>query len=311
MDKELLHKTVLLREAVDALDIEDSGIYIDGTFGRGGHSSEVLRRLGLHGRLLVVDKDPQAIKTAEELCNKDERCVMYHGSFADVLEVIESQGWKGKVNGILLDLGVSSPQLDEAQRGFSFLRDGPLDMRMDSTKGETAAQWLSTATAKDIAVVLKEYGEERFAKRIAASIVEQRELSPIETTLQLSNLIEKAIPRKEKNKHPATRSFQAIRIFINRELDDLKRCLELGLEILAPGGRFVVISFHSLEDRIVKRFFRDKSKVCDLPPGVPVIPEGLKPKMKLVGKAVKPGVDEVSGNARSRSAVMRVAEMLV
>ncbi|THB71633.1 MAG: 16S rRNA (cytosine(1402)-N(4))-methyltransferase RsmH [Gammaproteobacteria bacterium] len=305
-----LHETVLLNEAVEALNIDESGVYVDGTFGRGGHSRKIIEKLGANGRLIVVDKDPQAIATAQEIFAGDERCHAFHGSFADVDEYIEAQGLTGKIDGVLLDLGVSSPQLDDAQRGFSFTNNGPLDMRMDSSKGETAAQWLAAADARDIAVVLKEYGEERFAKRIAQFIVERREEESITTTGQLASIISDAIPRKEKHKNPATRSFQAIRIYINRELDDLRECLAKTFDVLALGGRLVVISFHSLEDRMVKRFMRDNSTVGKLPPGVPIVPKELEPKMKLAGKAVKAGAQEVEQNPRARSAVMRVAERI-
>ena len=305
-----LHETVLLNEAVEALSINESGIYIDGTFGRGGHSSRIIRELGANGKLIVVDKDPQAIATAEEMFAGDERCYIFHGSFADIDEYLETHGLTGKIDGVLLDLGVSSPQLDDAQRGFSFTNDGPLDMRMDSSKGETAAQWLATADARDIAVVLKEYGEERFAKRIAQFIVERREEEPIATTGQLAAIVSDAIPRKEKHKNPATRSFQAIRIYINRELEDLRECLDKTFDVLGIGGKLVVISFHSLEDRMVKRFMRDNSTVGKLPPGVPIVPKELEPKMKLVGKAVKAGAKEIEQNPRARSAVMRVAERI-
>ena len=307
---DFLHETVLLNEAVDALGIVESGVYVDGTFGRGGHSQKIIQKLGVDGKLIVVDKDPQAIATAKQMFGDDERCHVFHGSFAELDEYLETIGMAGKINGVLLDLGVSSPQLDDAERGFSFTNDGPLDMRMDSSKGETAAQWLATADARDIAVVLKEYGEERFAKRIAKFIVERREEEPITTTGQLVSVISDAIPRKEKHKHPATRSFQAIRIFINRELDDLGDCLGKTFDVLAMGGRLVVISFHSLEDRMVKRFMRDNSKVGKLPPGVPIIPDELQPKMKLVTKAVKASEQEVEQNPRARSAVMRVAERI-
>ncbi len=305
-----LHETVLLNEAVDALNIFESGIYIDGTFGRGGHSFGIVQKLGVNGKLIVVDKDPQAIATAQKMFADDERCYVFHGSFADIDEYLEAQGLAGKIDGVLLDLGVSSPQLDDAQRGFSFTNDGPLDMRMDSSKGETAAQWLATADARDIAVVLKEYGEERFAKRIAQFIVERREEEPITTTGQLAAIISDAIPRKEKHKNPATRSFQAIRIYINRELEDLKECLGKTFDVLAVGGRLVVISFHSLEDRMVKRFMRDNSTVGKLPPGVPIVPKELEPKMKLACKAIKASEKEIEQNPRARSAVMRVAERI-
>lgn len=310
MNNKFLHETVLLKEAVESLNINESGVYIDGTFGRGGHSQKIIEKLGPNGKLIVVDKDPQAIERAEEMFAADDRCLIFHGSFAEVDQYIESIGLAGKINGVLLDLGVSSPQLDDAERGFSFSNDGPLDMRMDSSKGETAAEWIATADERDIAIVLKEYGEERFAKRVANFIVERREEEAITTTWQLVSIISNAIPRKEKHKHPATRSFQAIRIFINRELDDLEECLGKTFDILDIEGRLVIISFHSLEDRMVKRFMRNNSTVMRLPPEIPIVPEELKPRMKLVGKANKASESEVEQNPRARSAVMRVAERI-
>lgn len=310
MNNKFLHETVLLKEAVESLNIKESGVYIDGTFGRGGHSQKIIEKLGPNGKLIVVDKDPQAIERAEEMFADDGRCLIFHGSFAEVDQYIESIGLAGKINGVLLDLGVSSPQLDDAERGFSFSNDGPLDMRMDSSKGETAAEWIATADERDIAIVLKEYGEERFAKRVANFIVERREEEAITTTWQLVSIISNAIPRKEKHKHPATRSFQAIRIFINRELDDLEECLGKTFDILDIEGRLVIISFHSLEDRMVKRFMRNNSTVMRLPPEIPIVPEELKPRMKLVGKANKASESEVEQNPRARSAVMRVAERI-
>ncbi len=310
MSNKFLHETVLLKEAVESLNINESGVYIDGTFGRGGHSQKIIEKLGPNGKLIVVDKDPQAIERAEEMFATDERCLIFHGSFAEVDQYIESIGLAGKINGVLLDLGVSSPQLDDAERGFSFSNDGPLDMRMDSSKGETAAEWIATADERDIAIVLKEYGEERFAKRVANFIVERREEEAITTTWQLVSIIADAIPRKEKHKHPATRSFQAIRIFINRELDDLEECLGKTFDILDVEGRLVIISFHSLEDRMVKRFMRNNSTVMRLPPEIPIVPEELKPRMKLVGKANKASESEVEQNPRARSAVMRVAKRI-
>lgn len=304
-----MHQTVLLREAVEALVTEPSGIYVDGTFGRGGHSREILGSLSVDGRLLGVDKDPVACSSAHELAVSDSRFTFYHGSFADLPQQLPRMGI-GAVDGILLDLGVSSPQLDEAERGFSFMQDGPLDMRMDTSSGETAAQWLSYAKAEDIADALKEYGEERFAKRIAAAIVEAREEAPITTTARLSKIVSEANPRWEKHKHPATRSFQGVRIKVNRELGDLQDLLSAALELLRVGGRLVVISFHSLEDRLVKRYMRDMSRGDPIPVGVPVTESALNKRMKLVGKAVKASPAEVDGNVRARSAIMRVAEKI-
>ena len=304
-----MHQTVLLREAVEALVTAPSGVYADGTFGRGGHSRLVLEQLGSDGRLLGVDKDPLAIEHAMRLQQEDERFSFYHGSFADLPAQLRAQGIE-HLDGILLDLGVSSPQLDEAERGFSFMQDGPLDMRMDTSSGETAAQWLAYAAVEDIAEVLKEYGEERFARRIAAAIVEARDEAPLTTTAQLAKVVSEANPRWEKHKHPATRAFQAIRIKVNRELEDLSDLLAVAVDLLKVGGRLVVISFHSLEDRMVKRYMRDMARGEQLPPGVPVTDAALNRRMKLVGKAIKASEAELGENVRSRSAVMRVAEKI-
>jgi len=304
-----LHQTVMLREAVDALVTTSSGIYVDGTFGRGGHSRAVLEALDPHGRLVGVDKDPAAAVTAEELAGSEPRFGFYHGSFAQLPHQLRGMGIDA-VDGILLDLGVSSPQLDDAERGFSFQNDAPLDMRMDTSSGETAAQWLARADEADIADVLYEYGEERFSRRIARAIVNERSKSPIATTARLSRIVTDANPRWEKHKHPATRSFQGIRIYINRELDDLRDLLDGALGMLAVGGRLVVISFHSLEDRLVKRYMRDMARGEQLPRGVPVQDVELNRRMKLVGKAVRASKNEVDGNTRARSAIMRVAEKL-
>ncbi len=304
-----MHQSVLLREATDALVTAPSGIYVDGTFGRGGHSRAVLSCLAPDGRLLGVDKDPIACSSAEALAEEDSRFSFYHGSFADLPHQLRRMGIDA-VDGILVDLGVSSPQLDEAERGFSFLQDGPLDMRMDTSSGETAAQWLSYAEQADIAAVLKEYGEERFAKRIAAAIVAAREEQPLTTTAQLAKVVSEANPRWEKHKHPATRAFQGIRIKVNRELDDLRDLLDASLDMLKVGGRLVVISFHSLEDRMVKRYMRDMARGEQLPAGVPVTDSALNRRMKLVGKAVKASQEELGDNVRARSAIMRVAEKI-
>jgi 16S rRNA (cytosine1402-N4)-methyltransferase len=308
MEETREHLPVLFEEALEALSISPTGTYVDGTFGRGGHSGAILERLDPDGCLLAFDKDPDAIAYANKTFGGDERFAIEQGSFAMLERVAEARGLKRKVDGILLDLGVSSPQLDAADRGFSFLRDGPLDMRMDTSSGMNAAQWLSEAGTDEISQVLKEYGEERFARRIARAIVAAREEKPIRTTGQLAAIIEGAVPTRERDKHPATRSFQGIRIFINRELDDLREVLDQSLRILAPGGRLVVISFHSLEDRIVKRFIRDHSRGDDFPPGVPVTVEMMRPDLKTVGKARRPAVQEVESNPRARSAVLRVAE---
>lgn len=304
-----IHQTVLLHEAVDAVVTLPDGFYVDGTFGRGGHSRYLLQRLNSSGRVLGVDKDREAQAAAHELAESEPRFQFFHGSFAELSQQLHGMGVDA-VDGILLDLGVSSPQLDDGDRGFSFMRDGPLDMRMDTSRGETAAQWLSRADLQDIAGVLKEYGEERFARRIASAIVAARAVSPIETTSQLARLVSEAHPRWEKHKHPATRSFQAIRIKVNRELEDLQAFLSVALDMLRVGGRLVVISFHSLEDRLVKRYMRDMARGDSLPRGVPVTDSQLNRRMRLVGRSVKASAEEVASNVRARSAVMRIAEKI-
>tara|TARA_B110000902_G_scaffold168886_1_gene192478 strand:+ start:1910 stop:2836 length:927 start_codon:yes stop_codon:yes gene_type:complete len=304
-----IHQTVLLHEAVDALVTLPDGFYVDGTFGRGGHSRYLLQNLNRSGRVLGVDKDQEAQAAAHELAESESRFQFFHGSFAELPQQLRGMGVDA-VDGILLDLGVSSPQLDDGDRGFSFMRDGPLDMRMDTSCGETAAQWLSRADLQHIAGVLKEYGEERFARRIASAIVAARAVSPIETTSQLARLVSEAHPRWEKHKHPATRSFQAIRIKVNRELEDLQTFLSVALDMLRVGGRLVVISFHSLEDRLVKRYMRDMARGDSLPRGVPVTDSQLNRRMRLVGRSVKASAEEVAGNVRARSAVMRIAEKI-
>jgi len=308
--KEQEHKPVLLDEAITGLAIKPDGRYIDGTFGRGGHSRAILDKLNAQGRLLAMDKDPVAIAQAEKDFSNDERFVLRQGSFAMLGETVTELGWMGQVDGILLDLGVSSPQLDTPERGFSFLHDGPLDMRMDPHQGISAADWLATAKEQEITQVLKEYGEERFAKRIARAIINVRDESPIHTTRQLASIIAAANPKHEKGKDPATRSFQAIRIFINQELADIKACLSQVVDVLKPGGRLVAISFHSLEDRMIKRFIREQVKGDDFPLDLPVTHAQLNPKMKMIGKAVRAGKAELGVNPRARSAVMRVAERL-
>lgn len=302
------HETVLLQEAVDALLTDRQGIYIDGTFGRGGHARLALSQLDSAATLLGFDKDPQAIATADALAAADPRLQPVHNSFAALGREVDARGWRGQVQGILLDLGVSSPQLDDPERGFSFMNDGPLDMRMNNQAGVSAADWLNSATADEIAEVLREYGEERFAWRIAQAIVERRVDEPLSRTRQLAAWIEDASPFREKHKHPATRSFQAIRIFINRELDDLEAVLQQAVDVLAPGGRLVVISFHSLEDRIVKQFIQRKEKGEPLPRHLPVRHDAVKRELRSIAKQVRASDEEVSRNPRSRSAIMRVAE---
>jgi len=297
------HVSVLLAESVSALSVRADGSYLDGTFGRGGHSKEILSRLSSSGKLIAVDKDPAAEASALSLAN-DPRFQFEPGSFADISRIVTDNS----LDGILLDLGVSSPQLDDAQRGFGFSGDGPLDMRMDTRTGMTAAQWLASAPEQDIADVIKTYGEERFGKRMAAAIVRARAEAPITGTRQLANIIAEANPKWEPHKHPATRAFQAIRIFINRELEDLELALECMVDKLVVGGRLVVISFHSLEDRIVKRFMRDQARGIQLPRHVPVVDSDAGKTLNLVGKAMKPSNEEIARNPRSRSAVMRIAE---
>jgi 16S rRNA (cytosine1402-N4)-methyltransferase len=304
-----VHQPVLLREAVDALVTRRDGTYVDGTFGRGGHSRAILAELGEAGRLFAVDKDPDAIAAAGRLKEGDDRFDFEHGSFARLPHQLRRKGI-GAVDGILLDLGVSSPQLDEGDRGFSFTQDGPLDMRMDKSSGMTAGEWLASASHGEIARVLREYGEERYAGRIASGIVRAREAAPLETTARLAQVVAEANPSWEKHKHPATRSFQAIRIFVNRELDDLQDFLDNVVELLLPGGRLVIISFHSLEDRLVKRFIRRMARGEQPPRGVPVADHQIKRSLRPIGQPVKPGPEEMAANPRARSAVMRVAERL-
>lgn len=305
-----LHTTVLLREAVDALAVRADGVYIDGTFGRGGHSRALLQRLGEQGRLIAFDKDEAAVAAARQEFSSDRRFEMRHGSFAEIATVVREIGLARQVDGLLLDLGVSSPQLDDAGRGFSFMQDGPLDMRMDPSCGESAADWLASAEEDEIASVIRNYGEERFARRIARAIVQRRVEQPLRRTLELASLIEAAVPKKDPHKHPATRTFQAIRIHINRELDDLRDCLQGALDVLARGARLVVISFHSLEDRLVKHFLRDQARGERLPKGVPVQHEQVAGRVRILGKPVRPAEQEVALNPRARSAIMRVAEVL-
>ncbi|MEQ9905686.1 16S rRNA (cytosine(1402)-N(4))-methyltransferase RsmH [Pectobacterium aroidearum] len=306
------HTTVLLDEAVNGLNIRSGGIYIDGTFGRGGHSRLILSQLGPEGRLLAIDRDPQAIEAAKEI--DDPRFSIIHGPFSAMAEYVAELGLTGQIDGVLLDLGVSSPQLDDPERGFSFMRDGPLDMRMDPTRGLSAAEWLMKAEADDIVWVLKTFGEERFAKRIARAIVERNRTEPMTRTKELAELIAAASPVREKHKHPATRSFQAIRIYINSELEEIERALEGALSVLAPQGRLSVISFHSLEDRIVKRFIRHQSRGPQVPAGLPLTEEQLRSQggqtLKAVGKKLMPSEAEVAENPRARSSVLRFAERL-
>ena len=302
------HQPVLLDEAVSSLNIQASGVYLDGTFGRGGHSRAIIARLTEQGRLLALDKDPEAVASGLEQLGDDPRFSIVQGSFADMDQVVHGWGVSGAVEGILLDLGVSSPQLDNPERGFSFMEDGPLDMRMDPTQGISAAQWLAEATEREMSRVFWEFGEERHGRRIARSIMMARQQQPLVRTSQLAGLIEKTIGRRER-KHPATRCFQAIRIHMNNELDELARGLEASIQQLRPGGRLVAISFHSLEDRLVKRTFRESARPGQVRRNIPEHPDWT-PKLKLISKAVRPSEHEISVNPRARSAVMRVAEKL-
>lgn len=305
-----MHQSVLLQESIKGLAIKPDGVYFDGTFGRGGHSQEILNHLGPHGRLFAIDKDPEAIAFAQERFASDQRFQILHGSFAQIAEFAEKVDVTGKVDGILLDLGVSSPQLDQPGRGFSFMQQGPLDMRMDLTQELSAATFVNEASDEEMAKIFRTYGEERFAGRIARAIVEARKLQPITKTLEFAEIVKEANPKWEKHKHPATRVFQAIRIHVNQELSDLTDFLENSLEALAPGGRLAIISFHSLEDRIVKQFMRNREQGERLPLEVPVRYEVTTTDFKRVGKAIMPQDSEIKDNVRSRSAVLRIGEKL-
>ena len=306
---EYQHLPVLFEEALTQLAIKTEGVYVDGTFGRGGHTQGILARLGRQGKLYALDKDTSAIQHANSIIKQDNFQIA-QASFKNIDVVTQQWDIYGKVDGILLDLGVSSPQLDEAERGFSFLRDGPLDMRMDTTQGISAKQWINTAGESEISMVLKNFGEERFSSRIARSIVNYRTEQAIETTLQLAKIISEANPALEKSKHPATRSFQAIRIYINHELNDLEIFLDKILDVMAVGGRICIISFHSLEDRMVKRFFRKEAKGDDYPKHLPIRQAELNPKLRIIGKDIRASAKEYAQNIRSRSAIMRVAEKI-
>jgi len=290
---------------MSALNVRENAIYVDGTFGRGGHSAAILARLGVRGRLLALDQDPAA---HAHRALEDPRLELIHARFSTMKSQLAARGI-ASVAGVLLDLGVSSPQLDQSQRGFSFAKDGPLDMRMDTSRGETAAQWLNRADEEEIREVIGTYGEERFAKAVAAAIVDARGREPFRTTRQLAEVVGRAVRTREPGQHPATRTFQAVRIHVNQELEELEVTLPQAADVLAPGGRLAVISFHSLEDRIVKHFIRDRSTADKLPRGVPVRARDLpRPQLTAVGRAIKPGDDEVRRNPRARSAVLRVAE---
>jgi 16S rRNA (cytosine1402-N4)-methyltransferase len=302
------HTAVLLEEAVGGLNVREDGTYVDCTFGRGGHSRLILSRLGAKGRLIALDRDPQAVAAAGEIV--DPRFRALHGRFSRLAELVERAGARA-ADGILLDLGVSSPQLEDPARGFSFRSDGPLDMRMDPSGGISAAEWLARASEREIREVIRNYGEERFAQQIAAAIVAARSRRPIGTTRELAALVAEAVPAREPGQDPATRTFQALRIHVNQELEELSLALPQCLELLNPGGRLVVISFHSLEDRIVKRFLRERSRADRLPPRLPVRARELAPpELRVIGRPVRPRPEEVARNPRARSAIMRVAEKL-
>ena len=308
-----MHVSVLLCEAIEALAIKPSGVYVDATFGRGGHSQEILSRLGEEGRLIAFDRDPAAIEAGQAIA--DKRFDIVHGSFSNMHQLLQERGVE-RIDGVLLDLGVSSPQLEEISRGFSFRLAGPLDMRMDTSKGETAAEWLATVSEDQLEKVIREYGEERYARQIARAIIVARTRRTIVTTLQLAEIVAAVVrPRqRESFRHPATRTFQAIRIYLNQELEELSLVLPQCVELLNPAGRLVVISFHSLEDRMVKQFLRNAARQDRLPRNVPLTEHEVrrfsKHTLKLIGKAIRPSEDEVAGNIRARSAVMRVAERI-
>ena len=312
MSEALSHITVLLDEAVSALAVHSDGCYVDGTFGRGGHSRLILEHMGEGGRLLGFDKDPLAIATGIELAQQDVRFAIVQRSFAEMDSELQQRQLFGQVDGVLLDLGVSSPQIDDGERGFSFMHDGPLDMRMNPAQGISAAQWVAQVSAEEMARVFKEYGEERFAKRMANAVVARREIEPFTRTGDLAAVLTEANPAWEKGKNPATRAFQGMRIHLNNELGDLEKGLEAAMAALKVGGRLVVISFHSLEDRIVKQFMRRlaKGEADQLPRHLPIIPEKFEPIVKLLGKPQYASAAELKANPRARSAVMRVAEKL-
>ena len=311
MDSGFEHQPVLLEEAINALNIKADGVYIDATFGRGGHSQAILERLNDNGRLLALDQDPQAVAYGRRIFDSESRIEVIHGNFRQVANMVAERGLDKKVDGVLMDLGVSSPQLDDATRGFSFTRSGPLDMRMNPEEGESAMQWLATATLNELTVVLKKYGEEKSARRIAQAIIAGRKDMEITDTKQLADIIVKAVPGYEKHKHPATRSFQAIRIYINEELQALEEGLRAAVSVLAVAGRLAVISFHSLEDRIVKRFMRDITQPPRIPAGLPIISADTDVPYRLVGKPAVASEEEITRNPRARSARLRVLERVL
>ncbi|GAC30864.1 16S rRNA (cytosine(1402)-N(4))-methyltransferase RsmH [Brumicola pallidula] len=305
------HRPVLLQESLSGLNIKPDGIYIDATFGRGGHSAEILKQLSSKGRLIALDRDDTAIESAQRFID-DPRFSIHHVAFSNIEDVVNELELMCNIDGVLMDIGVSSPQLDDASRGFSFQKDGPLDMRMDRSSGISAADWLNKADLEEITMVLKTFGEEKFGKRIAHAVLEQRVIKPLETTAEFAQLIDKAVPVKDKFKHPATRSFQGVRIFINGELEQLNQGLEGAVNVLKSGGRLAVISFHSLEDRVAKRFIRKLSKGKEIPRGLPITQQEIDADkmVKAMGRAIKPSAEEIALNVRCRSSVLRVAEKL-
>ena len=302
------HKPVLLNEVIKALNIRSDGFYIDGTFGRGGHSREIIKRLGCNGRLLAFDKDPDAVMSAGTDLMQDERFEIIKGSFTMLMSYVKQHEVEEKVSGVLFDLGVSSPQFDNSKRGFSFRYDSPLDMRMNPDEGESVANWLNKANETEIADVIYKYGEERASRKIAKAIISFREKTSIDSTKQLTDIISNSIPSKKNNIHPATKTFQAFRIFINHELDEIKEVLPQAADVLCKGGRLAAISFHSLEDRIVKRFLRAQSRPKEQPPEIPILENCCDIKLKLIGKKIRPSKEEITNNPRARSALLRVAE---
>ena len=316
-DSSTAHITVLLREAVDALAIKADGVYVDATFGRGGHSRAILDQLGPYGKLIAIDRDPRAIEAGEILAKQDKRFSLHHAAMSELTGVLkqalgsEAGSKEGVVDGMLADLGVSSPQLDVEERGFSFRFNGPLDMRMDTSRGETVEEWLNAASEQKIGEVIWRYGEERFARQIARAVVAARIIGRIRTTRELAELVGKTVRTREPGQNPATRTFQAFRIFINQELEEIEKVLPQAVASLRTGGRLVVIAFHSLEDRIVKRFMQNAAKADHLPSKLPIRANEVNDAtLRIIGKPVKPGDAEISANPRARSAIMRVAEKL-
>jgi 16S rRNA (cytosine1402-N4)-methyltransferase len=310
MNENLKHRAVLLKEVLNGLNIKSTGIYLDATFGYGGHTQAILDLLSCEGRLLAIDRDPEAENWARRQFESDSRFIFERNTFSCLKNISTKYGFMGRIAGILMDVGVSSAQLDNAERGFSFKQDGPLDMRMDPTSGMSAADWLAFVSERTLCHVLKEYGEERFSRRIARAIVAARRVAPIDTTERLAQIIAAAVPTREPHKHPATRTFQAIRIKLNKELTQLGDALKQSLDALAPQGRLVVISFHSLEDRLVKRFMREQAQGGIWPANLPVPADRYKPTLRIIGRPLRPTAAEVHANPRARSAIMRVAERL-